>query len=66
MTRNTGRWFAPVEDVTRHYTSDETHVIEERRGINDTVVDEAIRDVANSLVDMLQRLMRGESRYADP
>ncbi len=65
-TRYAGRWFSPVEDVTRHYTSDETHVIEERRGIHDTVVDEAISKVANGLVDMLQRLMRGESSYADP
>ncbi|KAL3811785.1 hypothetical protein ACHAXA_005176 [Cyclostephanos tholiformis] len=61
------RWFFPVEDVTRQYTSDEIHVIEERRGINDTVVSRAIDEAANSLVDMLQRSMRGAaSRNSDP
>lgn len=62
-TRSMGRRrFFPVEDVTRQYTSDNTHVIQERRGMNDTFVAEAIDEVANSMVDMLQRLMRGESR----
>jgi hypothetical protein len=55
-----------VEDVTRQYTSDETHAIEERRGMDDKSVAEAIDVVADGLVDMLQRLMRGESRCGGP
>ena len=55
-----------MEDVTQQYTSDETHVIEERRGMDDKSVAEAIDVVADGLVDMLQRLMRGESRYGGP
>ena len=67
-TRNSTRRrrFSPVEDVTQQYTSDETHVIEERRGMDDKSVAEAIDVVADGLVDMLQRLMRGESRYGGP
>ena len=60
------RRFCPVEDVTRQYTSDETHTIEERRGMDDKSVAEAIDVVADGLVDMLQRLMRGESRCGGP
>jgi hypothetical protein len=65
--RSTGRsQFSLVEDVTWQYTSDKTHVIEELRGVNNASVAEAINEVSNNLVDMLQRLVRGESRCAGP
>jgi hypothetical protein len=50
------RQFLPVEDVTRQYTSDESHVIVERRGIDNELVAEAVNDVSKSLVDMLQKV----------
>ncbi len=66
-TRSTGRsQFSPVEDVTWQYTSDKTHVIKELRGVDNASVAEAINEVSNNLVDMLQRLVRGESRCAGP
>ena len=49
--------FPPVEDVTRQYTSDEVHVIIERRGIRQESVAEAINEVSGNLVDALQKLM---------
>jgi len=48
--------FPPVEDVTRQYTSDEAHVIEERRGILDESVAEAINEVSKNMVHLLDRL----------
>ena len=48
--------FQPVEDVTRHYTSDEAHVIEERRGILDKSVAEAIDEVSKNMVHLLDSL----------
>jgi len=48
--------FPPVEDITRQYTSDEAHVIEDRRGIADEPVAEAIDEVSKNMVQLLQRL----------
>ena len=45
--------FPLVEDVTRQYTSDEAHVIEERRGIVDESVAEAIDEVSKNMVHLL-------------
>ena len=47
--------FPPVEDVTRQYTSDEAHVIEERRGIVDESVAEAIDEVSKNMVHLLDK-----------
>lgn len=49
--------FPPVEDVTRQYTSDEIHVIIERRGIGHEPVADAIKEVSENLVESLQKLM---------
>ena len=48
--------FPPVEDITQHYTSDEAHVIEERRGVTKEPVAEAISEVSRSMVELLQRM----------
>jgi len=50
--------FPPVEDITRRYTSDEAHVIQERRGIADEPVAEAIDEVSRNMVQLLQRMMQ--------
>ena len=50
------RKYPPVEDVTRQYTSDESNVIEDRRGIDNVSVAEAVNDVSKNLVDMLKKL----------
>jgi hypothetical protein len=50
------REYPPVEDVTRKYTSDELHEIDERRGIDNVSVAEAVNEVSKNLVDMLQRV----------
>ena len=50
------RRYLPVEDVTRQYTSDESHVIEERRGIDNVSVANAVDEVSKKLVDMLKRV----------
>ena len=50
------RRYLPVEDVTRQYTSDESHVIEERRGIDNVSVANAVDEVSKNLVDMLKRV----------
>ena len=47
--------FPPVEDVTSQYTRDEAHVIEERRGIADDPVAEAINEVSKNMVHLLDR-----------
>lgn len=52
--------FPPVEDVTRQYTSDEEHVIAERRGIGEEQVAEVIRDVSGNMVDLLQQLVTSD------
>ncbi len=66
-TRSTGRsQFSPVEDVIWQYMSDKTHVIEELRGVDNASVAEAINEVSNNLVDMLQRLVRDRSRCVGP
>ena len=49
--------FPPVEDITRQYTSDETHVIDERRGISEEPVAEAINAVSSSMMHLLERLV---------
>ena len=48
--------FPPVEDVTRHYTSDKAHVIEERRGITEELVAETIDKVSKNMVHLLDSL----------
>ena len=50
------RRFPPVEDITRQYTSDEIHVIDERRGISEEPVAEAIDAVPSSMVQLLKKL----------
>jgi hypothetical protein len=50
------RKYPPVEDVTRQYTSDESHVIEDRRGIDNVSVANAVEEVATNLVDLLKRV----------
>lgn len=52
--------FPPVEDVTDKYTSDEAHLIEERRGITGAPVKEAIAEVSKDMVQLLQRLCSSE------
>lgn len=48
--------FPSVEDVTRQYTSDEVHVIVERRGIGEEPVARAIKEVSANMIEMLQKL----------
>jgi len=48
--------FPPVEDVTRQYTSDESHVIEDRRGVLDESVAVAINEVSKNMVHLLDSL----------
>ncbi|KAL7426120.1 hypothetical protein ACHAXH_000418 [Discostella pseudostelligera] len=48
--------FPLVEDVTRQYTSDELHVIVERRGIGEELVAQAIEEVSGNMVDLLKNL----------
>ena len=50
--------FPPVEDITKQYTSDEVHVIEERRGVADEPVIEAIEEVSKAMVTLLEELIR--------
>jgi hypothetical protein len=46
--------FATIEDVTHRYTSDQTEVITERRGISEDTVAKAIEEVSKSMANMLQ------------
>ena len=48
--------FPPVEDVTGQYTSDESHVIEERRGVLGESVAVAIDEVSKNMVHLLDSL----------
>ena len=50
--------FPLVEDRTHYYTSDEAHVIRERRGIAEEPVAEAIGVVSRSMAQLLQKLMQ--------
>ena len=50
--------FPLVEDRTHYYTSDEAHVIRERRGIAEEPVAESIGEVSRSMVQLLQKLMQ--------
>ena len=47
-----------VEDRTHYYTSDEAHVIRERRGKAEEPVAEAIDEVSRSMVQLLQSLIK--------
>ena len=50
--------FHPVEDMTHQYTSDEVHVIEERRGISEEPVTEAITKVSRHMVQLLLSILQ--------
>ena len=44
--------------MTQQYTSDEAHVIEERQGISEESVAEAIEEVSRHMVHLLQRILQ--------
>ena len=53
-----GRYtFPPVEDRTWQYTSDGVHVIQERRGISEEPVADAISEVSKNMVHLLEKMM---------
>ena len=55
--------FPPVEDMTHQYTSDEAHVIEERRGISEEPVAEVIDKVSRHMVQLLQRILQQRREF---